>query len=183
MPSSTSSLPILVLSTSLRAKSHSRILAQRCRKELEILGCEVRWIDLAERELPFCDAGECYGHPHAVEVREAVEWASGIVLATPIYNYTLCGQAKAAIELAGKAFTGKVVGFLCAAGGERSYMSILGIANSLMLDFRTWIVPRFVYATYSAFEEGALVSEEIETRVVELATSLSEASRTLVPTD
>jgi FMN reductase len=181
VPTSTDPLPVLVLSTSLRAKSHSRILAQRCRAELESLGCEVRWIDLAERELPFCDAGECYGHPHAVEIREAVEWAAGIVLATPIYNYNLSGQAKAAVEIAGKAFTGKVVGFLCAAGGEHSYMSILGIANSLMLDFRTWIVPRFVYATYSAFEEDRLVNEEVLGRIGELAQSLSEASRTLSP--
>ena len=132
MPTSTDLLPVLVLSTGLREGSHSRILAQRCQEELDKLDCEVRWIDLAERELPFCDAGSCYEHPHAVEVKGAIEWASAIVIATPIYNFNLCGQAKAVIELAGKAFTGKVVGFLCAAGGQTSYMSIMGIANSLM---------------------------------------------------
>ncbi len=180
MSTSTDPLPVLVLSTGLRDGSHSRILARRCREELDKLGCEVRWIDLAERELPFCDAATCYEHPHAVEVKGAIEWASAIVIATPVYNFNLSGQAKAAVELAGKAFTGKVVGFLCAAGGETSYMSILGLANSLMLDFRTWIVPRFVYATYEAFEEGKLTSDEIGERIEQLAQTLPEAGRALV---
>ena len=46
--------------------------------------------------------------------------------------------------MAGRAFTGKPVGFVCAAGGRSSYMAVLGLANSLMLDFRCLIVPRFV---------------------------------------
>jgi FMN reductase len=37
----------------------------------------------------------------------------------------------------------KVVGFLCAAGGKSSYMSVMRLANSLMLDFRCLIIPHF----------------------------------------
>ena len=36
-----------------------------------------------------------------------------------------------------------------------SYMSVMAYANSLMLDFRCVIIPRFVYATGSAFAEGS----------------------------
>ena len=48
-------------------------------------------------------------------------------------------------------------------------MAIMGIANSLMLDFRCVIIPRFVYAKPDDFENGDLVSEEIKTRVKELS--------------
>ena len=43
-------------------------------------------------------------------------------------------------------------------------MSVMGVVNSLMLDFRCHIVPRFVYATGEAFkgdEEDVEVSERL----------------------
>ena len=56
-----------------------------------------------------------------------------------------------------------------AAGGDSSYMSIMALANSLMLDFRCVIVPRFVYATDAAFADGALRDPEILARVAACA--------------
>ena len=73
------------------------------------------------------------------------------MIATPIYNYNVSSSAKNLVELTGKAWTDKVVGFLCAAGGRGSYMGCMGLANSLMLDFRSLILPRFVYATGDPF--------------------------------
>lgn len=48
-------------------------------------------------------------------------------------------------------------------------MSVLGLANSLMLDFRAVIVPRFVYATKADFQGGQLISAEVMARIDELA--------------
>jgi FMN reductase len=48
----------------------------------------------------------------------------------------------------------------------------MGLANSLMLDFRCVIVPRFVYATKPAFADGKLVDPDIATRVDELTKEL-----------
>ena len=56
------------------------------------------------------------------------------------------------IELTGSAWEDKIVGFLCAAGGHTSYMSVMSYANSLMLDFRCVIIPRFAFATSDAFD-------------------------------
>jgi FMN reductase len=89
----------------------------------------------------------------------------------PIYNYASGASAKNLIELTGSAWSDKVVGFLCAAGGHSSYMSILGLANSLMLDFRCLINPRFVYTDGSAFEGGQITDSEIKKRIEELASS------------
>jgi hypothetical protein len=69
-----------------------------------------------------------------------------------------------------------VVGFLCAAGGSASYMSIMSFANSLMLDFRCLIIPRIVYATSSDFTDGRLSSPIVQERVRELAIASTRIS-------
>ena len=47
-------------------------------------------------------------------------------------------------------------------------MSVTGFANSLMLDFRCVIVPRFVYATGAAFQGTELSDEDVERRIGQL---------------
>jgi hypothetical protein len=48
-------------------------------------------------------------------------------------------------------------------------MSIMSLANSLMLDFRSVIVPRFVYATGEAFVDGRIADLGVNGRVADLA--------------
>ena len=61
------------------------------------------------------------------------------------------------------------MGFLCAAGGKGSYMSIMSLANSLMLDFRCIVLPRFVYVTGESFEGDRLADPKIDQNIQELA--------------
>ena len=169
-------MKILVVSCSLRKASHSRALAHKVRENLRELGAEASFLDLGETELPLCDAGSCYEHPNTIKVKQEVKDADGILVAGPIYNYTCNAACKNFIELAGSSLENKVVGFLCAAGGHNSYMSIMSLANSLMLDFRCVIVPRFVYTTGADFEGGTLIDEGVVERVRDLAsTTLSLA--------
>ena len=134
------------------------------------LDCE--WIDLAELDLPLCDANACYAHPSARKRDTAVSVALGIIVAAPVYNYDVSASAKNMIELTGSSWEDKIVGFLCAAGGASSYMSVMAYANSLMLDFRCVIIPRFVYATGSAFGDNELVDQEIIDRIEQVAREL-----------
>ena len=76
------------------------------------------------------------------------------------------------VELTGSSWEDKIVGFLCAAGGMNSYMSVMAFANSLMLDFRCVIIPRFVYATGNAFDDDKLKDEKVATRIEEVAAEL-----------
>ncbi len=155
----------LVLSASLNPGSRSRILANHCRQLLQSAGRDVRWFDLADTPLPFCDGASAYGDPNVIELGSLIESAEAILVASPVYNYDVNAALKNAIELTGKKWTGKVVSLMLAAGGSGSYMSAMGIANSLMLDFRCHIVPRFVYATGESFEADQLADEDIQSRV------------------
>jgi hypothetical protein len=58
-------------------------------------------------------------------------------------------------------------------------MSVMSLANSLMLDFRCVIVPRFVYATGSAFQDGAISNGKVGKRIDELATELVRFAKAL----
>ena len=175
----------LVISCSLREKSHSRLLAHELVARLRDLDREVREIDLGEVALPFCDDGDCYKHPNVLEVRAAITEAASVTVATPIYNFEVGGATRNLVAVTGNTWRDKIVGFLCAAGGGAAYMAVMSLANSLMLDFRCLVVPRFVYATRASFENGCLEDERVSGRVTELAGELERLSTALgagVPT-
>jgi NAD(P)H-dependent FMN reductase len=140
---------------------------------MQKVSADAALIDLRETPLPMCDGGAAYQHESVAPLAAAISQADPILLAVPVYNYDANAAAKNLIELTGRAWTGKVVGFLCAAGGQGSYMSVMSIANSLMLDFRCLIVPRFVYATGDDFNEDGSLNESIIRRTDELCDTAS----------
>jgi len=162
----------LVVSTSGNPDSNSRRMGRLAFAYLQKAKVDCEWLDLSEMGLPLCDADTCYTQPAAQKLSKAVEAADGILVATPVYNYDVSAAAKNMVELTGSAWEDKVAGFLCAAGGMNSYMSVMAFANSLMLDFRTVILPRFVYATGHAFDGDQLKDKEVGERIAELAAEL-----------
>jgi NAD(P)H-dependent FMN reductase len=159
----------LIVSGSLRATSLSRALAHFLADCYRSEGIEPQMIDLRGLALPFCDGEDAYGHQSVLALSKTISAARVVMVATPIYNYDASAALKNLIELTGESWEDKVVGFLCAAGGAMSYMSIMSLANSLMLDFRCLIIPRIVYATSKHFTDGQLNSSEVRERVLELA--------------
>lgn len=177
-------MSIIVISCSLHPQSRSFVLARDMVANLEALGAEATLYDLRDYQLPFCDDGPAYDHPHTKEINAAIAGAQAVLLAMPIYNFDVNAVAKNLLELAGDAWNNKVVGFLCTAGGRNSYMSVLGLANSLMLDFRCIIIPRFVYAVGSDFADDRqptmhVTSATIQERLQQLATATVSLARAL----
>ena len=116
----------------------------------------VTLIDLRAHDLPFTGTDASWGHPTVGQLKEMALSMTHFLFAVPIYNYDVNAAAKNFVELMGSdVLENKTVGFLCSAGGQGSFMSVMGFANSLMLDFRCWIVPRFLYVTED-FPPGAL---------------------------
>ncbi|MBS2000705.1 MAG: NAD(P)H-dependent oxidoreductase [Candidatus Obscuribacterales bacterium] len=157
----------LVISCSLNPESNSRKMALSAFEILNQRG-GAEWLDLREYELPLCDGGSAYSHKNVEVVAQKIRDAKCILLGVPIYNFDVNAAAKNLIELTGRAWTEKVVGFLCAAGGKSSYMSVMSLGNSLMLDFRSLIIPRFVYADGSSFDDNAVSDALVKTRIEEL---------------
>ena len=172
-------LSILVVSCSLRLTSRSHRLAQAAEAALQARGADPELIDLREWDLPLCDGVDSYDHPSVRPLSDKIANASAVLLSSPVYNYDVNAAAKNLVEMTGSAWKEKPVGFLCAAGGPNSYMSPIGLASSLMLDFRSLIIPRFVYATDQDFEaDGGLVGS-MQARVEGLAGAAVDLARAL----
>ena len=123
-------------------------MAKDAQNRLEELNEKTVWLDLADRDLPLCDGDSVYGQTVVGEMGKLVKGADGILIASPIYNYDLNAVAKNFIELTGRAWQDKVVGFLCAAGGAGRFMSPMGMARQLSLRSRghpaldfPWLLP------------------------------------------
>lgn len=149
-----------------------------------MLGVDAPLYDLRQTQLLMCDAVTAHKLPEAEELIHAIRQADTVLLAMPVYNYDVNAAAKNLLELGLRAWNHKIVGFLCAAGGQRSYMSVMSFANSLMLDFRCLIIPRFVYAVGSDFGDDRqptmyIASSEIQSRVEELALNTVRMTKAL----
>ena len=170
---------VLVVSCSLRPTSRSHRLAEAAEAALRARGADAELIDLREWDLPLCDGADSYQHPSVQPLSSKIAEASAVLLSSPVYNYDVNAAAKNLVELTGSAWKDKPVGFLCAAGGRSSYMSAIGLANSLMFDFRSLIIPRFVYATEEDFEADGGVAGPMQERVQRLCGATVDLARAL----
>jgi FMN reductase len=169
----------LVISTSGNPDSNSRRMGRVAFAHLQKRKADCDWIDLREMELPLCDADKCYSMPASRKLSTAIKHADGILIAAPVYNYDVAAAAKNMIELTGSAWEDKVVGFVCAAGGHASYMSVMAYANSLMLDFRCIIIPRFAFATAEAFDGEHITDKKTTQRIEQVAEELVRFTKAL----
>lgn len=160
---------VAIISCSLNSTSRSHKLSLAAEASLRGAGAEPELLDLREWEIPMCDGGVSLDHPSVGPLCHAIGRSSAILISAPVYNYDLNAVAKNVVEMTGKSWTEKPVGFLCTAGGASSYMSPIGLANSLMFDFRCLIIPRFVYCTNADFDSGGRLGDELHKRVDELA--------------
>lgn len=96
---------VLVITTSLRAKSNSDILAERLIAGAKDAGNEVEHISLKGKEIKFCigclacqKTQKCIHKDDAVLIAEKVKDADTLVFATPIYYYEMSGQMKTLLD-------------------------------------------------------------------------------------
>ena len=96
---------VLVISTSLRVKSNSDILAEQLIAGARDAGHEVEQISLKGKELKFCigclscqKTQKCVLNDDAVWIAEKVKNADTLVFVTPIYYYEMSGQMKTLLD-------------------------------------------------------------------------------------
>jgi multimeric flavodoxin WrbA len=96
---------VLVISTSLRAKSNSDILTEQLLAGAKDAGHEVEHISLKGQKINFCigclacqKTQQCVLKDDAIEIAEKVKNADTLVFATPIYYYEMSGQMKTLLD-------------------------------------------------------------------------------------
>jgi len=144
-------------------------MAGACTRKLTSEGVSAALLDLRDYPLPLCDGAAAYGDPNVAALAERIAAADGVLIAMAVYNYGPNAAAKNLLELTGKSWTGKIIGFMCAAGGDASYMSVMPFAGSFILDYRCVMIPRFVYASGKAFGESGIIDPGVDERIGRLA--------------
>ena len=96
---------VLVITTSLRAKSNSDILAQHLIAGAKAAGHEVETISLKGKTIKFCigcmacqKTQKCVQKDDAVWIAEKVKEADTLVFVTPVYYYEMSGQMKTLLD-------------------------------------------------------------------------------------
>jgi NAD(P)H-dependent FMN reductase len=171
----------LIVCTALRRDSKTHTLARAMADCVAAAGLLPDMLDLGTDPLPPCDGAHCYADPAVQAATARVKAAAAVVFCSPIYNYQLNSAAKNFIEVTNSGWPDKIVGLVVNAGGDRSFLSVLPLANSLWLDHHCLIAPRFVYVTPAAFDpNGALKPEsEIGARLTALAENLARLATRL----
>ena len=96
---------VLVITTSLRAKSNSDILAARLIDGAKDAGHEVEVISLKGKTIRYCigclacqKTQKCIQKDDTIEISEKVKNADTLVFVTPIYYYEMSGQMKTLLD-------------------------------------------------------------------------------------
>lgn len=155
---------VAILNANLAEGGKTAHLAEVIAAYFQASGHESRIFSLAEWDLPACDGGLCYKNEKTIALTAELAKADALVLIAPVYNYDFNAAAKNLIELTGYSWKGKAVGLVCTAGADRSYLSPLGFMNSLSIDYRCLVSPRYVYAVRADFNADNTLPGDGEVR-------------------
>ena len=96
---------ILIITTSLRAKSNSDLLAEQAAAGAKAAGHQVECISLKGKTIGFCrgclacqKTRKCVLSDDAAAIAEKVMRAATLVFVTPIYYYEMSGQMKTLLD-------------------------------------------------------------------------------------
>ncbi|WP_407538775.1 NADPH-dependent FMN reductase [Deinococcus radiomollis] len=148
-------------------------MAHLSRDLLNAAGHHVTFLDLRDHPLPPFDNDTVFQSPHFQTLHTAVRRADGVVLAAPVYNWSLGSALKTMIEATGatgeggrrSAWFDQLVTFVCSGGLPHSYMASSSLATSLMLDFKCVVNPYQVYATGSDWLEDGALNAHLQARL------------------
>jgi NAD(P)H-dependent FMN reductase len=164
-------MSVLIVSTALRSGSKTTLVANALRAAFPPARGVAAILDLASVSLPLCDGGACFQDSAVHTATAQVRAARAVILCFPIYNHQANAAAKNFVEVTNDGWKGKVVGLVANGGTDRSYLAPLSLANSLMVDHRCVVVPRFVFVTPTNFAaDGSLPADgDVSRRLAELA--------------
>ena len=174
---------IVGIGGSLRPEASSYQALAVAIQRVQALGASTEILDLRQMQLPFCTGDDEYpGYPDVVRLRETVQEADGLILATPEYHGSISGVMKNALDLMSfDHLSGKVTGLISVLGGP-SNSNALNDLRVILRWVHGWVIPEQIAIgqSWKAFgEDGKLLDEKLSKRFDQFAESLVENTRKL----
>jgi NAD(P)H-dependent FMN reductase len=168
----------LILSSSFSSHSHSYELCRTVETELSRLpDTQIRFVDLRRFELLPCHKGT------TEDMERLASWcaeADNFILGMGVHCYTVNDGLKMFLDTCFKEVTGKFFGIVCAAGGDRSYLSTMHLTQICMNEWRMIQLPRVLYASSGDFHEHRIANAEILRRATVFAAEFHDIGQRLV---
>ena len=152
----------LILSGSVSETSRSFLLCKAVEKQLIAKGETITFIDA--REIPM-NPEHRQRTDEMKRLAEQVKQADNIIIGMGVHCYSVNDALKILLDTCFSAAIGKFFGILCAAGGERSYLSTMHLTQICMNEWRMMQLPRIVFATEKDFTEDIITSAEVLERI------------------
>ena len=152
----------LILSGSVSENSRSFLLCKAVEQQLISKGDTITFVDA--RKIPM------YPEHRRItdemqQLAEQIKQADNIIIGMGVHCYSVNDALKVLLDACFSAATGKFFGIVCAAGGERSYLSTMHLTQICMNEWRMMQLPRIVYATKKDFTEDLITSSEVLERI------------------
>jgi chromate reductase len=161
---------ILAIAGSLRSESLNRKALQIAKKIAFELGADVREMDLKTLALPVFDEDlRTHRFPESVvTLKQAIEAADVLLIATPEYNYSIPGPLKNAIDWASdktNPFSGKAAAVFGASNGLNGTLRAQIHLRQVLAALNVELVPQpqiFIRSALEAFlPDGSLVDSKL----------------------
>lgn len=176
----TQSLHIVAVSGSLRAGSLNRKALAVAKRIALDLGAEVEEIDLAKLELPvFNEDIRVHGFPESVKtLKNKIQSADILLIATPEYNHSIPGPLKNAIDWASdktNPFSGKIAAIFGASNGPNGTLRAQLHLRQVLASLNVTVVPQpqvFIrFAQESFLVDGSFSDAQIPKQLQKLITA------------
>ena len=152
----------LILSSSLSENSRSLILCNSISKKLSKKGADCTIVDARKITINPTHRKET---TDMSILSKQIEEADNIIIGMGVHCYSISDSLKILLDTCFAKATGKFYAILCAAGGERSYLSTMHLTQICMNEWRMIQLPRIIYATKKDFKEEKISSNELLERI------------------
>ena len=149
----------LIISSSLSHESKSFLLCEKVYKQLNKNKINVEIIDARTLSLtPFHTSKS----EEMVNLTNKISSADNFIIGMGVHNYSINDSLKIILDNCFKNVEGKFFGILCAAGGEKSYLSTMHLTQICMNEWKMIQLPRTVYASSKDFQKNKIVSQSLK---------------------
>ena len=152
----------VIISSSLSKNSRSFILCNEVNQKLKDLGFKSEIIDARSISL---NAYHLIQSKELDDLSNKISKADNLIIAMGVHNFSINDSLKIILDTCFKNIEGKFFGILCAAGGEKSYLSTMHLTQICMNEWRMIQLPRIIYATKRDFKNNKLTSKDIKERI------------------
>ena len=158
------SLNVMAVVGSLQEKSITRVAVRHVADGLEVAGCTVDWLDLAEANLPMVNTDTTFGAAHYAPLKARVQTADVFVLGTPDYHGSISGALKNFLDHFWKEFTGKL--FAPMVASHEKGLTVHDQMRTVARQCYTWSLPYAVsFMEKEDVANGEIVSDKFRDRL------------------